>query len=227
MSENLNGNLSVRAFVSTSKMDWTASPSGTVRRKRVHRVGPLEAGQVTSVVRYEKNATFPGHEHPDGEEILVLDGVFSDEHGDWPAGSYLLNPEGVSHAPYSQTGCTLFVKLRQYPGAQRQHLALNTHEMPWVTESRVGTNRKLLYSQDAFEDATELQQWPRGLSLVEQEYPKGVEIYVIKGNFEDEYGKYIAGDWLRLPKAFCHSPNSESGCLLYIKHGGFKYLATS
>ncbi|MEL6200569.1 MAG: cupin domain-containing protein, partial [Pseudomonadota bacterium] len=68
-------------------MDWSASPSGTVWRKRVHLVGPPESGQVTSVVRYQPDSSFPTHDHPEGEEILVLDGVFSDEHGDWPAGT--------------------------------------------------------------------------------------------------------------------------------------------
>ncbi|HJR70391.1 MAG TPA: cupin domain-containing protein, partial [Gammaproteobacteria bacterium] len=88
----INGDLAVRVAVDTAAMPWTPSPSGTVWRKRVHLVGPAEAGQVTSVVRYEPGSTFHSHAHPDGEEILVLEGVFSDEHGDWPTGTYLLNP---------------------------------------------------------------------------------------------------------------------------------------
>ena len=104
MSTAINGDLAIRATVDTRSMDWTASPSGTVWRKRVHLVGAPESGQVTSVVRYEPGATFPAHDHPEGEDIFVLDGVFSDEHGDWPAGTYLLNPEGFRHAPFSETG---------------------------------------------------------------------------------------------------------------------------
>ena len=86
-SAAINGDLSARVAVDTAAMDWTPSPSGTVWRKRVHLVGPPESGQVTSVVRYEPSSDFHVHEHPDGEEILVLDGVFSDDHGDWPAGT--------------------------------------------------------------------------------------------------------------------------------------------
>src|SRR5215510_3147808 len=121
MTESINGDLDSRAAVDTSKMTWAPSPSSSVWRKRVHRVGPPESGQVTSVVRYLPHSTFPEHDHPDGEEILVLEGVFSDEHGHWPAGTYLLNPEGFHHAPFSQPGCKLFVKLRQFPGRERQH----------------------------------------------------------------------------------------------------------
>lgn len=83
MTDAINGDLSVRATADTTLMDWTASPSGSVWRKRVHLVGPPESGQVTSVVRYEANSKFPAHDHPGGEEILVLEGIFSDEQGDW------------------------------------------------------------------------------------------------------------------------------------------------
>lgn len=111
-TDALNGDLRLRADADTAAMGWSSSPSGSVWRKRVHLVGPPESGQVTSVVRYEPDSSFPAHDHPEGEEILVLDSVFSDEHGDWPAGSFLLNPEGFRHAPFSRPGCVLFVKLR-------------------------------------------------------------------------------------------------------------------
>ena len=77
---------------------------------------------MTSLVRYAPGDAFPEHEHPQGEEILVLDGVFSDEHGDYPAGTFPMNPHGIRHSPCSQPGCTLFVRLRQYPGNDRPRL---------------------------------------------------------------------------------------------------------
>ncbi len=128
MSEAINGDLSVRTFADTTRMDWTSSPSGLVWRKRVHLVGAPESGQVTSVVRYEPKSSFPMHDHPDGEEILVLEGVFSDEHGDWPEGTYLLNPEGFRHTPFSKPGCLLFVKLRQFAGQERLHVVVDTQK---------------------------------------------------------------------------------------------------
>jgi len=129
MGEAINGNLSVRAVADTNRMEWTLSPSDSVWRKRVHLVGPPESGQVTSVVRYEPHSKFPTHDHPEGEEIFVLDGVFSDEHGNWPAGTYLLNPEGFRHTPFSVPGCLLFVKLRQFPGRTRRHIAIATDKI--------------------------------------------------------------------------------------------------
>jgi anti-sigma factor ChrR (cupin superfamily) len=108
----LNGDLSERLVIDTNTMEWQLSLSPSVWRKRLYHTGTAEAGVVTSIVRYDPGSSFTSHEHPGGEEIFVIDGVFSGEAGDYPAGSFILNPEGFSHAPSSAPGCTLFVKLR-------------------------------------------------------------------------------------------------------------------
>ena len=143
----------------TTRMAWAPSPSGTVWRKRVHLVGAPESGQVTSVVRYEPGSRFPAHDHPDGEEILVLEGVLSDEHGHWPAGTFLLNPEGFRHAPFSQPGCVLFVKLRQFPGRDRRHIAIDTAALAWESGAIQGIASRTLYKQAGFSDVTRLERW--------------------------------------------------------------------
>ena len=224
-SVSLNGDLGVRVAVDTAAMEWTASPSGTVWRKRVHLVGPAESGQVTSVVRYEPRSTFHAHAHPDGEEILVLEGVFSDEHGDWPVGTYLLNPEGFRHAPFSREGCVIFVKLRQYPGRTRRHIVTVSVELPWQATRLAGVDVRPLYSQPEFVDTTRLERWAPGTALGRVEYANGAELFVLSGAFTDEGGQFAAGAWIRMPKGSAHSPVAgQSGCELYIKEGGLAYL---
>ena len=220
----LNGDLGVRASVNTTDMDWIASPGGSVWRKRMHRVGPAESGQVTSVVRYEPASKFPPHDHPEGEEILVLEGVFSDEHGDWPAGTFLLNPEGFHHAPFSREGCVLFVKLRQYPGLSRAQLQLQTDSLDWQTSDSQGRSVKDLYRQQGFEDHMRLEKWAAGTTPGTVNWPNGVELFVVSGGFADADGSYGTGSWLRLPPGTSHEPHAESGCELYIKEAGFGYL---
>jgi anti-sigma factor ChrR (cupin superfamily) len=205
-------------------MDWSASPSRTVVRKRVHLVGPAEEGQVTSVVRYDAGSTFPVHDHPDGEEIFVLEGVFSDERGDWPAGTYLLNPEGFRHAPFSRPGCVLFVKLRQFPGRKRRAVVLATPVLPWQPGTSPGIEVKPLYSQTGFTDSTRLERWAPGTELGRVNYPAGAELFVLDGEFEDETGRFAAGTWLRFPIGSHHAPATSKGSVLYIKEGGLAYL---
>jgi anti-sigma factor ChrR (cupin superfamily) len=214
IAEHLNGDLSVRAAADTASMEWMPSPSGTVWRKRVHLVGAPESGQVTSIVRYEPESSFPAHDHPGGEEILVLDGVFSDEHGDWPAGTYLLNPEGFRHAPYSKDGCLLFVKLRQFPGRDRQHVAIDTTGLEW-------------HAQPGYSDTMRLERWQPRADPGTVSYEHGAELLVLEGSFSDEEGEYETGSWLRLPEGGRHHPRSANGCTLYVKQSGLPYLRSA
>lgn len=227
MSEVINGDLSVRAIVDTAQMDWAPSPSGSVWRKRVHLVGPPESGQVTSVVRYEPKSRFPAHDHPEGEEILVLDGVFSDEHGDWPAGTYLLNPEGFRHTPFSETGCLLFVKLRQFSGRERRHVAVDTHKLEWLPGSIPGVAQKMLYHQSGFQDSVRLERWEPQTDVGKVTYEKGVEFFVLEGAFSDDLGSYTAGCWMRLPAGSEHHSCSDGGCTVYIKTASLPYLRSA
>lgn len=222
MSDAINGDLSVRAVADTARMQWAPSPSGSVWRKRVHLVGPPESGQVTSVVRYEPKSRFPPHDHPEGEEILVLEGVFSDEHGDWPAGTYLLNPEGFRHAPFSEPGCLLFVKLRQFPGRERRHVVVDTKALEWEPGSIAGVARKTLYRQTGFQDTMRLERWDPQTDLGTITYERGVEFFVLEGGFADDAGAYAAGCWMRLPAGTEHHAQSAGGCTLYVSTLGLR-----
>jgi len=220
----LNGDLTQRVSVATASLDWSPSPSPTVWRKRVHRVGPPESGQVTSIVRYDAGSAFPVHEHPEGEEILVLEGVFTDDRGDWPAGTYLLNPEGYRHAPSSREGCVLFVKLRQYPGLDRRQVALDTNTMPWQASDVAGIETKRLYSQAGYRDRMQLERWAPGTGPVERPWPDGAELLVLAGSCDDADGHYDAGTWIRLPCGSAQTLQTAAGCTLYVKRGGQYYL---
>ena len=224
MSDAINGNLSVRAVVDTARMEWAPSPSPSVWRKRVHLVGSPESGQVTSVVRYEPGSRFPAHGHPDGEEILVLEGVFSDERGNWPAGTFLLNPEGFRHAPFSEPGCVLFVKLRQFSGRERMHVAVETDKLAWQSSSAEGVSYKTLYRQAGFSDLIRLERWEPRADVGVVQYEQGAELFVLEGEFSDEAGTYSAGCWLRLPAGSAHHPRTSKGCTLYVKRAGLRYL---
>lgn len=219
--------LSRRAVADTRAMHWTPSPAGEVERKRLFHCGASEAGKVTSIVRYAPGARFHEHAHPDGEEILVLEGVFSDHTGDWPAGTLLLNPEGFAHAPFSLSGCELLVRLRQYAGADRSRVVLETDRLDWQVAGVPGVYSKELYRQAGYADSLRLERWDPGAATGPRHYPLGVEIFVLSGAFSDEHGSYSGGGWLRLPQDSGHAPLSRQGCVLYIKEAGLPALAKS
>jgi anti-sigma factor ChrR (cupin superfamily) len=218
----VNGDMARRVHIHTDAEPWQPSPGGQVLRKRLHLVGAAEGGEVTSLVRYPAGCEFPLHPHPDGEEILVLDGIFTDQEGDWPAGSYLLNPVGFEHAPSSKDGCLLFVKLRQYAGA-RHHFSLDTKALKWQS-GEPGVQCKMLYKEPEHAETMRLERWEAGTVIGPRRYPGGVEILVLKGGFNDEQGDYQCHDWLRLPAGATHRPASKAGCTRYIKEAGLAAL---
>ena len=223
MTDDLRADISRLEIVHTDAMHWSPSPSPSVWRKRLERSGPAEAGRVTSVVRYDPGSRFHAHPHPDGEEIFVIDGVFEDERGAHPAGSFLLAAEGFEHAPGSGPGCTLFVKLRQYGGSDRETRALDSAAMAWHPHpAHAGVALKPLYRSDAHPEEIRLVRLDPGVSLGPVEMPGGEEIFVLSGSFTDEHGAYRPGSWVRFPPGSRHSPRTVDGCVFYVKKGHLK-----
>ncbi|MCF7982916.1 MAG: cupin domain-containing protein [Thiohalocapsa sp.] len=215
---DIHADLSERVVVDTHAMAWEDSPSGTVQRKPLYREGG-EFGPVTSVVRYAPGGAFAEHTHPEGEEILVLEGVFSDEHGDYPAGTFLMNPHGSRHSPRSEPGCTLFVRLRQYPGADRPRLVEDTAD-GWRPGLVDGLGVRPLYAQGGYPESMALVRWQPGTHFQRHTHWGGEEILVLEGEFADEHGRYPAGTWIRSPHLSAHTPFSDTGCLIYVRVGG-------
>ncbi|MCP5159194.1 MAG: cupin domain-containing protein [Gammaproteobacteria bacterium] len=206
-----------QARVDTTLLNWEASPSGTVWRKPLYRVGG-ENGPVTSLVRYAPGGAFQPHSHPDGEEILVLEGVFADEHGDYPAGTYLLNPDGSRHAPRSDPGCVLLVRLRQYPGAHRLQQVLDTTTGPWSPGLASGIEMQMLYAQAGYPERMRLERWCP--DTTRSCHPNGEEIFILEGALQDGEGAAGPGCWLRYPPGDCGVLHSIIGCQLYVRVGG-------
>jgi anti-sigma factor ChrR (cupin superfamily) len=205
-----------RVVIETARMDWDPSPSAGVWRKKLEREGG-ESGRVTSVVRYDPGSVFSSHRHPLGEEIFVLSGVFEDEYGQYPAGSYLRNPPGSSHAPACSNGCEILVKLDQFDPQDRQSVFIDTHQTGWMPGQVEGLEVMPLHSFGV--EHTALVRWAPGTEFHPHVHPGGEEIFVLSGVFEDEAGRYPAGTWLRNPPYSRHQPFSREGCTIFVKTG--------
>ena len=184
----LNNDFSRPVAVHTATQDWQASPGAGVWRKRLELRGAAESGRVTSLVRYDAGSRFPPHEHPDGEEILVLEGVFADEHGSYPTGTYLLNPQGFRHAPRSEEGCVLLVKLRQYPGTDRLHHVVDSNGAAWNHSEPPGREVLPLYDEAGYPESIRLVRLAPGTKVSEHEHPGGEEVFVLAGSLADSEG---------------------------------------
>ena len=190
----INADFSKRVVVHSRELEWRPSPMKGVERRMLDRIGG-EVARATTIVRYAPDSKFSAHTHTGGEEFIVLDGVFQDEHGDFPVGTYVRNPPTTSHTPGSDEGCTIFVKLWQFDMADRTQFRKDL-------EAELGTPVDGIASAMLYEDHRETVTYSRleaGATL-KSEVSGGIELLVINGALTVEgeiLGKHT---WLRLPE---------------------------
>ena len=214
---NLNADFSRRAAVHCNAIDWVDSPMKGVSRKMLDRVGD-EVARATSVVRYAPDSHFSAHTHGGGEEFLVLDGVFQDEHGDYPAGSYVRNPPHSSHTPGSKAGCTILVKLWQFLPSDTHQLRLPAAHAPLAPDKA----RSHVLVQPLHRDEREsvrMETWEPGQEII-LDPSGGLEIFVLDGSFREGGEHFDAWSWLRLPAGQrLHASAGPAGARLWVKEG--------
>ena len=211
----LNANFEKRAVVHSTQIPWKASPMAGVDRRMLDRIGG-EVARATSIVRYAPASHFSPHVHTGGEEFLVLAGVFQDEHGDFPAGSYIRNPPTSSHTPGSEPGCVIFVKLWQFDMEDRNGVKFDTN----TGKYKVDANNPDVSSLVLFEDAREhvsMEKWAPG-AVVDIQAVNGFEALVTMGGFDEGGEAFTEQSWLRLPKgATSKAVAGSKGATVWIK----------
>jgi anti-sigma factor ChrR (cupin superfamily) len=215
--EHINADFSERVVIPTDEMPWIPSPQAGVERRMLDRIGG-EVARATSLVRYAVASAFPAHEHALGEEFLVLSGVFSDEHGDYPAGTYVRNPPLSRHTPHTAQGCTIFVKLRQMPLAEHDRLVIDTTIASWKPAEQAGLTRLPLH-EVAGGESVAMERLAPGAALAEVDCPGGEEILILAGDLRDGQGVYGPGTWIRNPAGFRRALGSADGATYWVKRG--------
>jgi hypothetical protein len=211
----LNADFRSRAVMREADAVWTPSPAPGVTRRMLDRIGG-EVARATSIVRYAPNSRFPVHRHDGGEEFYVLDGVFSDAAGDYPAGTYVRNPPGTSHAPWTDGGCLLFVKLRQMREDDSALLRLDTTRHGWRAGAG-GASEMMLY--EGPDERVALWRWPAGYRASVEAGADGLELLLLEGAFSAGGAGYGKHDWLRLPPGDVLDVAAARPCTLLAKHG--------
>ncbi|MEP3276685.1 MAG: cupin domain-containing protein [Stappiaceae bacterium] len=193
----LNADFSQRVVVHSDEVDWLSSPIPGVDRRMLDRIGE-EVARATTIVRYAPESKFSSHVHSGGEEFIVLDGVFQDEHGDFPAGSYIRNPPTSSHTPGSDKGCVIFVKLWQFEPDDRTQVMIDMNKMePVAAADRPGVSVVPLFHDER--ETVRMENWAKG-THVQMTLPQGGEFIVLDGSFIDGEDTLRKHSWLRVPE---------------------------
>jgi hypothetical protein len=210
---NLNSDFGARAAVHAARLDWTPSPIPGVGRRMLDRIGD-EVARATSIVRYTPHSHFAPHTHGGGEEFLVLDGVFQDEHGDYPAGTYVRNPPTTSHTP----GSTIFVKLWQFDPDDQTPVRTDTTALSFAPAPDIpGVEFAALYENAG--ELVLLEHWAPGVRIAVP-IPGGIELLVLDGGFTEGGEEFTQYSWLRLPTgSTLQARAGPQGCRLWVKSG--------
>lgn len=195
---------------------WTPSPGGQVNRVMLERIGQ-ERARATSLVEYPQGANFPSHDHPLGEEILVLSGIFTEnDQQHYAQGWYLRNPHQSQHQPSSATGCIIFVKLMQMQATEQTPVRINTHDASLWVNTRYGLRLDLY--QDPYENTYLFK--PRLAHPFSLSDPQGVELLIVQGALHTHKTVFTQGTWLRLAAHDqLHFTQSDPDTILYLKRG--------
>ncbi|MBE9030612.1 cupin domain-containing protein [filamentous cyanobacterium LEGE 11480] len=218
----LNAEFTQRAVVHAADMPWQPSPISGVERRMLDRVGD-EVARATTIVRYAPGSQFSPHTHGGGEEFLVLEGVFQDEHGDYPVGTYVRNPPTSRHTPGSQPGCVILVKLWQFKRDDRTQLVVETAHQEFTPLPGLSDVTVLPLFQDDVEEVR-LEKWAPA-TRIDRPVTHGLEIFVTAGSFHVGDELFCINSWLRLP------PNSRlqavagaAGAQVWLKQGHLSHV---
>ncbi len=210
----LNADFSQRVVVHSEQEPWRPSPMAGVDRRMLDRIGD-EVARATSIVRYAPGSAFSAHTHTGGEEFIVLDGVFQDEHGDFPEGTYVRNPPTTSHTPGSEDGCVIFVKLWQFDMDDRTQFRKDMAAGLGAAVDGVAVAE--LHSDDR--ESVTYQVIDPDTSF-EIEASGGIEMLVLSGSLTEGKDELTKGSWLRLPEGMALSARSGAdGARVWMKTG--------
>ena len=214
----INADFTEKVVIRPSDYHWVPSPLPGVERMMLDRIGD-EVARATSLVRYAPFSAFTEHVHGGGEEFFVLQGVFSDEHRDYPEGTYVRNPFGTKHTPkVGEQGATIFVKLHQFEAGDRRQFSQDTRQGSWRPGIQDGLQVMPLHEYAG--ENVALVKWAPHTRFTPHQHWGGEEIFVLEGTFYDEYGDYPTGSWLRNPHLSKHEPfTKEDEALIYVKTG--------
>ncbi|UUX48280.1 cupin domain-containing protein [Nisaea acidiphila] len=213
-------NADFSSFVATDSnlLPWVPSPMAGVDRRMLDRIGD-EVARATTIVRYAAGSKFSAHTHGGGEEFLVLDGTFSDEHGDYGPGMYVRNPVGSSHSPFTRAGCTIFVKLWQMREDDQEFVRIDTRAQDARWEEGAAEGISVLPLFDAEDEHVYLTRYGAGAAQPPFEMPGGGEFLVLEGAVESDGVRHETGSWLRFPKGARATFTAPEMALVWTKTG--------
>lgn len=223
MIESTNVNADAQAVISlqTRDMPWKPMPYEGVSRKVMERINDPTKGRETALLKLEAGASLPQELLEERLDLFVIEGNFSDGHGEYGRHTFVRNVPGATIQISSNEGCTLYSKRRvSIPSINDERMVIDSETAQWAPFPQRGATVLHLYDDaNGFETGRFGQIHPNR-QLPSHDHTRGEETLIIGGLLVDEYTRYEPGAWFRMPIGVPHSPYSgDDGCLMLIREG--------
>ena len=193
---NINDDIRKKVVVHPRNKQWTAEHSGmceTLYLDLVDKVKPV----ATKLVRISPSSILPPEMIGGGKEVLVLEGTYNDQRGEYPTGSYMRFPPGTKQEAFTDKGCLLFVKTWQFEPTDRKRVNIDAFRAEMKRpRKRQGVVLQQLYSD--YREDVRIEHWERNHRLVIHQC-NGLEVLLLSGEFFEPSASYKPLSWVRLP----------------------------
>ncbi len=220
----INADCTNLVIVRPDEMVWENTGAEGVSKVVLERLNHTEFGRETVLLRLAPGTHLSPEVLKERIEIFVVEGTFSDGHGEYGPQTFVMNPPGTNYRAASASGCVLYVKhLRGFSdGAER--IVTNLETAPWTPfGDRVAEVVHFYKEPDRDVTARVGRVYPQA-QIMEHDHPGGEEVLILDGVFSDQFGDGKPGTWLRYPIGLAHAPYSgPEGALIYIRDGDVRW----
>lgn len=202
----MNSNYEKRVSLDTRTLQWEKSEHKNVYKK----VFSLNLEEETALVKIGEQGILNEKPKINSVEIFILEGTYINEFGEFTKGTYLRLPKEDESLVKTISGCTIFRKKNYFNDENK--VIIDTQSSQWLP-GQGNLEVMPLYEQTA------LVKWPKNERFIPHKHWGGEEVFVLKGIFMDEHGKYSSGHWLRSPHLSEHFPYVEDETIIWVKTG--------
>ena len=204
---NINTDYDTAIAIEESTLAWQKDDELKVLKKIFSKDGDKE----TALIQIDKDSEYLKSTKINSVEVFVLEGVYTNEYGDFESGTYLKFTKEQESKIKTSSSCEVFKKIN-YEQIRDEDVVVKMSESYWSQGQ--GNLRVMGLSEN-----TALVLWPQNERFIEHSHWGGEEIFVLKGTFIDEHGRYSVGTWLRNPHLSKHYPYVEDETIILVKTG--------
>jgi len=220
----INADCAQLVILRPADREWEDAGQAGVSRAVLERINHRTLGRETALMRLAPGTRLAPEVLDRRLEIFVIEGTFSDGHGDYGARTFIMNPPGTTYAAASRDGCLLYTKRLDGFAGDSARIVIDLADAAWKPFGERVAEVVPFYQVGERGVAARVGHVFPNAKIAEHDHPGGEEVLILDGVFKDQFGDGTPGTWLRYPIGLAHEPYSgDDGALIYIRDGDVRW----